>query len=103
VVVASFRTAMLGLPPAMITSGLSRILERGVAALDHEIPALHVAQLAQTLLQSLQLWCVWDNPRSLEEVTEPVYPSRLLRLGGERRGEKRDATGHERAAVHSMT
>lgn len=71
------------------------ILEAGVAALDHEIPALYVARFAETLLQSLQLWRLGDNRRSLEEVADAVHLPRRLRLCHDRRREEAHAHGPE--------
>jgi len=62
VVVARFRAAIWRLPPAQEhvrvephqvggEFGQPVIVERGVATVDHEIPSLHVAQLAESVCE----------------------------------------------------
>jgi hypothetical protein len=70
-----------------------------ITVLDHDVLTFHVAEVAQPLPERLDdMW--GGGGRCRREKTYPRHLSRLLRLGGERRGEQRGRTSQERAPVH---
>jgi len=69
--------------------------------LDHDVFALDVTKLAESLLKSLKQSRRW---RIRRQNTDPVHLPRLLRPSAERRGERTSQRGQqEAAAVHHLS
>src|SRR5262245_23583100 len=71
----------------------------GEAVLDHHVPSRNVAEITQAVFKGFH-----EVRRLLarraHQIPDPRNTPRLLRLGGERRGEQRGSTSKERPAVH---
>src|SRR4030095_13383642 len=79
-------------------SGEPLELPLGISVFDHQVAALDVTEVTQSLTEGLL-----HDGISGQVGRQVAYSSdlgRLLRTGGERRGEQRGSTSKERAAIH---
>jgi hypothetical protein len=74
-------------------------LSLGISVFDHDVAPLDVTEVTQSLTEGL--WQVGARGHVVRQVAYSRDPVRLLRLGGERRGEEAAGDAHdERSPVH---